>query len=132
MALWLSDRGIFEGPRVVLCRSEKEYLALMRKKSVEYPNSWLMDADACTHTMTASGAPPYCVVCIDARRSRGLSRYVVIGLLVHEAVHCWQNWCKHIGEDRPGAELEAWGIQSIAQDLIGAFFSPTRGKQRAR
>jgi hypothetical protein len=45
----------------------------------------------------------------------------VAGLLVHEAVHVFQRYCEHIGERRPGAEQEAYGIQAIAQELMQSF-----------
>ena len=49
----------------------------------------------------------------------------VAGRLVHEAVHVWQRYCDHIGERRPGNEQEAYGIQSIAQELMQSFVEQT-------
>ena len=47
--------------------------------------------------------------------------------LVHEAVHVWQFICQHIGEQKPGIEMEAYGIEGITRGLIEAYFA-TQGK----
>ena len=51
----------------------------------------------------------------------------VIMTIVHEAVHVWQFICQHIGEDSPGIEMEAYGIEQISRLLIEAW-AKTRGK----
>ena len=42
-------------------------------------------------------------------------------MLVHEAVHVWQAYCREIGERNPGDEQEAYAVQSIAQELMAEF-----------
>jgi hypothetical protein len=51
----------------------------------------------------------------------------VISTIVHEAVHVWQFLCEHIGERKPGLEMEAYGIQHIVEKLIDAYCK-TQGK----
>lgn len=43
------------------------------------------------------------------------------GVLVHEAVHCWQRICVCIGEHEPSIEFEAYMIQYIFGFLAEAF-----------
>lgn len=43
------------------------------------------------------------------------------GLLLHEAVHIWQEIKLKMGEDNPNSEFEAYSIQAIAQDLFEMY-----------
>jgi hypothetical protein len=45
----------------------------------------------------------------------------IAGILVHEAVHIWQEYCDFYGEDKPGREQEAYAIQFIAHELMTEF-----------
>ena len=52
----------------------------------------------------------------------------IIGLLVHEVTHVWQWIKKVIGEKEPGAEQEAYAMQSMSMELI-AMYQRTRLKK---
>lgn len=43
------------------------------------------------------------------------------GLLLHEAVHIWQQVRKRMGEREPSTEFEAYSIQTISQDLFEMY-----------
>lgn len=43
------------------------------------------------------------------------------GLLLHEAVHVWQETREKMGENNPSPEFEAYSIQAIAQDLFEMY-----------
>lgn len=51
----------------------------------------------------------------------------ILGVLIHEAVHVWQEVRACIGEHEPSKEFEAYSVQAISQSLIEAF-EKTRGK----
>lgn len=61
----------------------------------------------------------------------------IIGLLVHEAVHVFQQVCLDIGERTPSAEMEAYAIQHISMNLVADYdesgrFNAMRGKKNGR
>lgn len=43
------------------------------------------------------------------------------GLLLHEAVHIWQELKEKMGEESPSVEFEAYSIQALAQDLFELY-----------
>lgn len=43
------------------------------------------------------------------------------GLILHEAVHIWQELREKMGEENPSAEFEAYSVQSIAQNLFDMY-----------
>lgn len=61
----------------------------------------------------------YAIVQIDEINNWSLLQ--VHGLLLHEAVHIWQELKLRMGEYDPSIEFEAYSIQAIAQDLFEMF-----------
>lgn len=51
------------------------------------------------------------------------------GILLHEAVHIWRMICKYICERKPSHEFEAYGIQSIAVNLMESYREQTTPKE---
>lgn len=45
----------------------------------------------------------------------------VAGVLIHESVHIMQFALDSVGEERPGEEMMAYGIQRISMDLLQDF-----------
>lgn len=64
------------------------------------------------------------IVCIPPNPKR--TGVEVAGLLVHEAVHIWQEARDHIGEKFPSSEFEAYSIQTIAQMLMWEYARQVR------
>lgn len=91
----------------------------MRHCKVASPPTWInAGADATTQILTNPKGEMTCVVCLNAGDRNTVE---VNGLLVHEAVHVWQAYAQRIGETRPGDEQMAYGIQSIAQELMAEY-----------
>lgn len=119
---WLDRRISAPGPYLTLCLSEAEYrAAIARLKPPEIPR-WIStpQANATTHFFVNQNHSTCAVVCL-GEGWRGRNPIEVAGLLVHEAVHVWQSYCDDIGERHPGSEQEAYGIQSISQELLAEF-----------
>ena len=114
---WLDRRISAPGPYLCLCLSEEDYLKAMRKMKVKSVDDWIKtpQADATVH-LTSCAGDLAAVVCVRPKEHSTLVQ--VAGLLIHEAVHIWQEWCDFYGEHAPGKEQEAYAIQGISQTLI--------------
>lgn len=120
MTKWL-DRSIAKaGPYLALCLSQDEFQkAMSHLKAPEIPMWISSGANATMHTLYNDEHGLSCIVCMDGHQGR--DPIEVAGLLIHESVHVWQQYCESIGERSPGVEQEAYAIQSIAQELMAEF-----------
>jgi hypothetical protein len=115
---WLDRRIAAPGPYLALCLSEEEFrAAILPLKSAVVP-AWCLK-DATTHIFDSNDGGLCCVICMDGWQGR--DPIEVAGLLVHEAVHVWQQYADSIGERCSGAEQEAYAVQAIAQELMAEF-----------
>lgn len=113
------DRTLLRASTYIgLCVSAKHFVAELKRLKVareEWPQFLLSDAHATTHFL--EGKHGRCaIVCINPDSKYSLIQ--VHALLVHEAVHVWQDEREHIGEKHPGCETEAYAIQHISQSLM--------------
>jgi hypothetical protein len=98
---WLDRRIAAAGPFLTLCLSEQEFYHALSKIKVADRPAWVNPgAHATTHHR---------------------SGIEIAGLLIHEAVHVWQEYCDMIGEVAPGREQEAYAVQVVAQELMAEF-----------
>lgn len=118
---WLDRRIAAPGPFLALCLSEAEFAAACDHLKVTDRPKFLStaQADATAHHFSTPDNGLAVIVCLGS--TDGRAPVEVAGLLVHEAVHAWQAYADHIGERSPGAEQEAYAIQSIAQELMAEF-----------
>lgn len=117
---WLDRRIAAPGPCLALCLSEQEFKAAATHLKAGQDVAWISNpqSQATAHTFDA---PHGLAVVVCLRDWQGRNPVEVAGLLVHEAVHAWQRYAEHIGENSPGVEQEAYAIQSIAQELMAEF-----------
>ena len=118
---WLDRSLALPGPYLTLCLREQEYLHAMQHCKIKHPPPWVKTerANATAHFLVNDNNEATCIVCIRGWEDR--DPIEVAGLLVHEAVHIWQEHAASIGESAPGSEQEAYAIQSIAQQLMAEF-----------
>ena len=50
-----------------------------------------------------------------------ISGFKIVEILIHEAVHVYQNLIKHIGESHPSTEFDAYTVHHISMELIADF-----------
>lgn len=123
---WL-DRSLLASPFYALCLNEKQFKKAL--KQLELPRKdWpsflaTKQSNATCHFFEKGDGSIACLVCMHDYEDREM--YSVCGLLVHEAVHIWQEYRKFIGEKEPSSEFEAYSIQWIAQSLIDSFIRQT-------
>lgn len=93
---------------------------MRRLKAPSIPR-WLASerSKATSHFFSHEDHGLVAIVCLDGWQD--LHPIEVAGLLVHEAVHVWQEHCDSIGERSPGSEQEAYAIQAISQELMAEF-----------
>lgn len=117
---WLDKRIAAPGPFLALCLSEEQFKAAIKhmRLSVSPPFMNTPHSHATAHFFDTPGGLA-AVVCL--RDFEGRDPVEVAGILVHEAVHVWQEYAAYIGEKEPGREQEAYAIQSIAQELMAEF-----------
>lgn len=126
---WLDRRIAAPGPYLALCLSEEQFHAALAHCGIlpgAAPFLSTTHADATAHMLTNKQGDLTCIVCLGT--CEGRSGVEIAGLLVHEAVHIWQQYTERIGEAHPGAEQEAYAVQSISQELMWEFVRQTKGK----
>jgi hypothetical protein len=118
---WLDRRIAAPGPYLSLVLSQEEFDAALRHCGVREKLKWrgLDNSEALSTILRNKRRELVCVVSICPHEKR--SHIEIAGLLVHEAVHVWQEYAKSIGEQTPGVEQEAYAIQSIAQELMAEY-----------
>lgn len=119
---WL-DRCLVEAPfHYTLVTTERKYHKVLDRLNVprnERPafikTSW---SNATAHSFTSNGKLTF-VICVSGTEEHTTAQ--VYALLVHEAVHMWQEARARIGEIAPSQEFEAYAIQALSQRLFEEY-----------
>lgn len=127
---WL-ERSLFLAPYYTLCTTEKQFRAELRKLKAPTADttSFLASktANATTHFLTNEDGKTLAIVTLPIEAHNTRTPIEIAGLLVHEAVHIWQEAAEMVGEHEPSAELEAYGVQTISQHLMWDWVRQTTG-----
>jgi len=117
---WLDRRIAAPGPYLALCLNERDLVSACRDLNLKPPAYFVRGehSHATVHHYAAKSGIA-CIVCLRGYEER--TPIEVAGLLIHEAVHIWQEYAENIGETSPGREQEAYAIQAIAQELMAEF-----------
>lgn len=123
---WVS-RSLLQGAHLCLCTNETSFRAELRHMRIPTPHPEFVGptANARTHSFVNAKGALCCVVCI--RDFRDKDPVEVAALLVHEAVHVWQQTRVYLGETAPSPEFEAYAIQNISGNLMQAFADTALG-----
>lgn len=129
---WL-DRALVVSPYYYgLCLSEKDFQKELKGLKIprdEWP-AFLASksADATAHFFESGDGKRCCIITLGSVKGRSVAQ--VHSMLVHEAVHLWQEIREDIGERRPSPEFEAYAVQSLAQRLIESYQDGMNGKRK--
>lgn len=125
---WL-DRGWILGPYLRLVLDEAEYYAQLKllgiKNGEQFP--FVGTAQARLNYYKHAGKT-IAFVCCNMTKLKDYDGIQVAALLVHEASHVFDFWCKDVGERRPSAELKAYSLQAISQALMYSWADQNNGK----
>lgn len=107
------------GPYLTLCTSEDELRAVLKKLKCteDAPFTGNEQSNGTSHVLRQDGKNLVCVVCVEP--TDDLS--AMLALLVHESVHVWHAHCDDIGDKVPSEESQAYGVQSIAYQLMTEY-----------
>jgi hypothetical protein len=124
--VWI-DQG-WQPVAIGFCPSEKAWGREIKRLNGSQP--WPESADQGGYTLLGENDKTGCstiLVCVGRGSERDALE--VILTIVHEAVHVWQLVRKVIGEQYPGIEMEAYGIEGITRGLIEAYCT-TQGRDK--
>ena len=117
--IWL-DRTLLTSPIYYgICKNEKDFNKELKRIGIakkEWPRFISENANSTVHFFANKKC---CIVCV--KSEKGVSKIQMYALLVHEAVHIWQEIRETIGERYPATEQEAYAIQAISQQLFTAY-----------
>ena len=115
------NRTMLEAQHIGLCLDEALFRRELKRLKVPQENwpSFTHNGHAATHFFVNGDGGRTALVCMGKRKGRTLEQ--IHALLVHEATHIWQDEMKFINEKAAGEEIEAYGIQNIAQVLMVAY-----------
>jgi hypothetical protein len=85
------------------------------------------EAYGSVHTFSRNGSPKILMMMVNAKRLRRASAREIHGIIVHELTHVWQSVKKEMNEERPGDEVEAYTMQTLALEYFNAYDRLAKG-----
>ena len=117
-------RELVESPYCIgLCLDKEKFKKELKRLKIpreSWPYFVSEGKDAKVHTFEKRDSNEKCII-VCMKDSDKATYAQKMGLLVHEAVHIWQDICKNINEYEPSSEFEAYSIQVISMRLIAAY-----------
>lgn len=121
------------GPYIGLVLTKKEYDdELARLAPGKEFKPWVDDygSNGRVTSLTNKDGNRVCLVSLSTEVQKDAR--LAMSTICHESVHVWQEHCAHIGEDEPGLETEAYGVQAIYDQLVDAFAKRVDPKLKAK
>ena len=118
---WL-DRSVIKGPELTLCLSEAQFNEVLDQIPMPKEDRpiWAEHGQGRVHALMGASGNLVCVVCLNLPDDLH-DTTASAGLLVHEAVHVFQQWVECLGEEKPSAEFMAYSIQHFSDTLWDSY-----------
>lgn len=131
MAVW-QDRSLMVSPIYYGLVTSHSLLAKELKKlgkpELIHTHEFLdKGSGATTNFMENENGEMAAIVCLFEHKH---DKEQIFSLLVHEAVHIWQEIKKEMREENPSLEFEAYSIQRISQNLFYEFKKQTKKENK--
>ena len=117
---WL-PRDLMIAPYMALVLSQDEFDAALLELGSAERLTWLSSPYSNATVSYLEDAKKELCVIVALQVLPETEPIQIAGILTHEAVHVFQQYCSRIGEENPSSEFEAYSIQSIAQRLMQAY-----------
>lgn len=115
---WLDRTLLVSCYDMCLCLTQKSFDKVMRSLG-EAPSAYLREgSDATVHFVNAKEKQT-AVVCLGSLKKKTGAQ--VQALVVHEALHIWQEFKRAMGEETVGDETEAYCVQALVQTLLTEY-----------
>jgi hypothetical protein len=101
---------------IAIATNEKQFLNDMKLFGIDEHDGWCGFAGKTHRFARKNGC--LVVVAVNCEEAKEAELEEVVGICAHEATHAHQYIAEYIGEDDPGAELEAYTIGWITQALF--------------
>jgi len=114
--VWI-DRG-WQPVYIGFCPSEKAWKHAMKRMGM--PNEPYPTTDGRVTSFMREGKCS-CIMTLGDGCEKRVNPVQIAAVIAHEAVHVKQEICRHIGEESPSIEFEAYAVQAIFQGLYQAW-----------
>lgn len=126
MKLKWADRCLLVSPvYFTVCTNERDFITELKRlklKPKDIPQFIKSPIHATTHYVEYQGRKA-AIVCLTPTKETGIE---IAALLCHEAMHIWRFIKDDLGEHDPSAEMEAYAVQHIVQELMTLFWTQWR------
>jgi hypothetical protein len=124
------DRG-WQPVFIGFCPNEKAWKREMKRMGRNPADCHYPQSDGHVMIFHRPDEPSVCLITVKdgAENERCLSS--IVGIIVHECTHVWQEIREFIGEEKPGMEAEAYALQTLTMNVLAAFYQ-TRGLPEAK
>ena len=123
---WLDRNLAVPAPFLTLCLTVEQWRKAIKNTGIDPQTPMFGNGYSDATTTILSNNDGDLMALVAVRTPSKLKPIEIACLLVHEAVHIWQEYCDNIGEHKPGSEQEAYAIQLLSKELMQEYVRLTK------